>query len=339
MSMRHGLSPPLVSALKERLERREQSLIFLNRRGFAPVLYCHRCGWCAMCPRCDARMVLHRKANHLRCHHCATEQRVPEDCPACGNPDIGVLGAGTQRIEEALAQLFPQARIVRVDRDTAATASALESRLDTVRSGDADILVGTQMLSKGHDFPNVTLVGILNADQGLFSIDFRATERLVQQILQVAGRAGRAEKPGEVLIQTLQPDNPCFAGVRRHDYQAFAAVALAERQAASCPPYAHYALLRCESPQRGGALRFLGHARNAALRRLQSMPEPHPTVYDPIPALMERKAGRYRAQLLVGAPQRRALHALLSAWTADLEALDDRRRARWSLDVDPVDLY
>ena len=331
-----GLSHPLRAALAETLERGEQALLFLNRRGFAPVWMCFECGWVAPCTRCDARLTLHRGSGRLRCHHCGSERPVPEACPVCHGTRLRALGAGTERVESALARLYPDARLLRIDRDSTRAKGALEAKLARARDGAADILIGTQMLSKGHDFPNVTLVGVLNADQGLYGADFRAAERLVQQIIQVSGRAGRAAKAGRVLIQTYHPDHPVFAALRRQDYDEFAAYALAERREVHYPPYAHLALLRAESPRTGAALEFLRTARRVALA---CNPEPGVRVMEPVPSPMERRAGRYRAQLLVQASKRAPLHALLGPWLDRLVELKAAKRVRWSLDVDPADLY
>jgi primosomal protein N' (replication factor Y) len=336
LKLNEGLSPPLVEALRERLARKEQSLLFLNRRGFAPVLMCHDCGWLAPCQRCDAHLTLHRRSRKLRCHHCGAEAPMPEKCPNCQGGNLHGIGEGTERIETVLARLFPTARIERIDRDSTRRKGALEEKLRRVHAGEADILVGTQMLAKGHDFPDLTLVGVLNADQGLYSADFRSEEKLVQQLVQVAGRAGRAEKPGEVLIQTFHPDNPAFAALMHHDYREFARYALAERAAAQYPPFAHLALLRAESPKPDAALGFLRRAHRHAADI--GVPD---TVHlmDPVASPMERRAGRYRAQLLVQASERRALHEFLHRWLAQLEGEKSGRQVRWSLDVDPVDLY
>lgn len=333
LAMDDGLSAPLRVAVAERLKRGEQSLLFLNRRGFAPVLMCYGCGWVAPCRRCDARLTYHQRSSKLICHHCGAEQPLPEKCPACAGAELHPIGEGTERLESALAKIFPQARLVRIDRDSTAARGALEDKLKAVHEGRADILVGTQMLTKGHDFPNVTLVGVVNADQGLYSAEFRAAERLFQQILQVAGRAGRADKPGEVLIQTWHPDHPLFTALVRHDFNGFADYALAERREAGFPPYSHLALLRAESPDRGAALSFLRAARAAA------SPPNGVQLMDPVPSPMERRAGRWRAQLLVQSGKRVPLHEFLDRWVREIGALKEAKRVRWSLDVDPADLY
>jgi primosomal protein N' (replication factor Y) len=336
LKLNEGISPPLIEALQERLTRKEQSLLFLNRRGFAPVLMCHDCGWLAPCKRCDARLTIHQRNRKLRCHHCGAEAQLPVNCPACASANLHGIGAGTERIETALVRLFPQARIERIDRDSTRRKGALEEKLRRVHAGEADILVGTQMLAKGHDFPNLTLVGVLNADQGLYSADFRSEERLVQQLVQVAGRAGRADKPGEVLIQTFHPDNPAFTALAHHDYREFGNYALSERQAAQYPPFAHLALLRAESPKPDAALAFLRAAHGHA-ERLVEAELVH--LMDPVPSPMERRAGRYRAQLLVQAGERKVLHDFLNAWLTQLEGEKSGRNARWSLDVDPMEMY
>jgi primosomal protein N' (replication factor Y) len=336
LKLNEGLSPTLVEALNVRLERAEQSLLFLNRRGFAPVLMCHDCGWLAPCQRCDARLTMHRRSGKLRCHHCGAEAPLPVTCPVCGSAELHGVGEGTERIETTLTRLFPEARIERIDRDSTRGKGVLEDKLRRVHSGEVDILVGTQMLAKGHDFPNLTLVGVLNADQGLYSADFRSEERLVQQLVQVIGRAGRADKPGEVLVQTFHPDNPVFAALAHHDYREFARYALAEREAAGYPPFVHLALLRAESPGPSAALVFLRDAHQIAA--VVGVPQP---VYlmDPVPSPMERRAGRYRAQLLVQSRERRALHDFLSAWLARIAQEKSARKVRWSLDVDPAEMF
>ena len=327
-----GLSHALLLAMRERLARGEQSLVFLNRRGFSPVLFCRACNWHSTCTRCSANLVLHRRDAELRCHHCGHRERVPAKCPSCGSVDLAPVGHGTQRLEESLAAALPGARIARVDRDSTARKGSLRKVLDQVRAGDIDVLVGTQMLSKGHDYPNLTLVGVLDSDSALFSADFRASERLFAQLVQVSGRAGRAERPGEVLIQTDFPQHPLYAAVARHDFDRFAADALDDRRIAGFPPFAFAALLRAESKKAGEALKFL-QAAAAEARRLGGEVE----VFDPVPAPLERKAGFERAQLMVRAATRAALQPFLAAWRSALLATGERR-VRWSLDVDPQEL-
>jgi len=337
LPVEHGISRPLRDAIGACRARGEQSLLFLNRRGFAPAIYCPACGWLAHCPRCDARLTWHRAADRLRCHHCGHVGSRPRQCPQCGEPEVISLGQGTENIHDTLQQLFPGAVIERIDRDTTRRRGELEQRLTRVHAGEAEILVGTQMLSKGHDFPGVTLVGIVDCDQLLFSADFRASERLFQLVTQVAGRCGRAERPGTVLIQTRFPQSPWLQPVIRHDYAAFADMALAERQAADYPPYTHLALLRAEAAGRNVALAFL-----EAMHRLAqelAVTTPSVEVMEPLPSLMEKRAGRYRAQLLVQSRQRAPLHQFLARWRGAIEASRRSRTVRWSLDVDPVDLY
>ena len=331
-----GLSHPLRMAIAQRLDKGEQSLLFLNRRGFAPVWMCHGCGWVAPCRRCDAKLTLHHRRRKLICHHCGTESKLLEQCPACGDGDLHPLGEGTERVEAALTRLFPRARIVRIDRDSTRRKGALDEKLKRVHEGEADILVGTQMLSKGHDFPNVTLVGVVNADQGLYSVDFRSGERLFQQMVQVSGRAGRGDKPGQVLLQTYHPDNPVFAALLHQDYREFADFALEERRQTHYPPFSHLAMLRAESPKQGSALKFLHRARDLAGKQANAGSV---EIMEPVPSPMERRAGRYRAQLLVQSRQRGVLQRFLSGWMALLTESREGKRVRWSLDVDPIDMH
>ena len=325
-----GFSAPLITAIKRRLQRGEQSLLFINRRGFAPVLLCGECGWLSGCPRCSSRLVVHLKEQRLRCHHCGHEERLPHHCPSCGNLDLAPVGQGTQRLEAALQKLCPDARILRVDRDSTRRKNALAEMLEKIHAQEIDILVGTQMLAKGHDFPKLTLVGVLNADGGLYSANFRAAEHLFAQLLQVAGRAGRAADSGEVLVQTAFPEHPLFAALQHGDYAQFAQAALAEREQAGLPPYSFQAMLRAEAATLDSALKFLRTAAALApeAKNIQ--------VYDPVPALMARLAGNERAQLLVEARSRGALQKFLDAWMEALQA-HKTRNVRWALDVDPLD--
>jgi len=324
----HGLTQPARAALAETLARGEQSLVFLNRRGYAPALYCPSCAWVSPCPHCSARLVLHRRSHRLRCHHCGHEARIPDACPDCGEPDLKPLGQGTQRLEETLTALLPTARIRRIDRD-AMHPRAWAELGEAVRARDVDLLVGTQMLAKGHDFPDMTLALILDTDGGLYSPDFRATERLFAQLMQVAGRAGRADKPGRVLIQTAFPDHPLFRHLQRHDYAGYAQVLLAERRALDLPPYTRQVLLRAEAPAMDAALDFLQRAARAA----PALPDV--SVFAPTPAPMARVANLERAQLLIQSASRPALHAFVRDWRPALDAIRPRV-ARWSLDVDPL---
>ena len=329
-----GLSPALHAAIAQRLERGEQSLVFLNRRGYAPVLSCPSCGWVSRCPHCSANLVVHLADRRLRCHHCGCDGPIPHACPSCGNQDIQPFGRGTQRIEARLAELFPQARVLRVDRDAARTRSQWEKLLDTIAAGDADLLVGTQMMAKGHDFPRLTLVGVVGADASLHAADFRAPERLFQQLMQVGGRAGRGELPGEVLIQTEYPMHPLYLHLAKHDFDAFARMALQERRAAGFPPFTHQAMLRADAPALEDAVEFLRHARRLAEERA---PEGL-RLYDPVPMRMTRLARRERAQLLVESDQRGPLQAFLADWAAVLYRQRTARELRWQLDVDPLEV-
>ncbi len=325
----NGLTRPVQQALNETLARGEQSLVFLNRRGYSPALYCPSCAWVSPCPRCSARLVLHRSGNRLKCHHCGYETRIPHACPNCGNPDLKALGQGTQRLEETLAAMLPDARIRRIDRDTMRPRAWAELG-ESVRGGHTDILVGTQMLAKGHDFPGMTLAVILDTDGALYSPDFRATERLFAQLMQVSGRAGRADKPGRVLVQTAFPDHPLFRHLLRHDYAAFARELLAERKRLDLPPYTRQALLRSEAPHMAAAMAFL----HSAVQSAASVEKV--TVFEPTPAPMARVAGLERAQLLIQSASRIALQHFLSHWRPRLAAIKPRV-ARWSLDVDPLE--
>jgi primosomal protein N' (replication factor Y) len=334
---RDGLSGALVDALRRTLAAGEQSLVFVNRRGFAPVLYCRACAWHSSCARCSANLVFHLRAGELRCHHCGHRERVPATCPSCKGTDLAPIGHGTQRIEESLRAALPTARIARIDRDSTARKGALRGVLDQVRAGEIDILVGTQMLAKGHDYPNLTRVGVLDSDSALFSADFRAAERLFSQLVQVAGRAGRGERAGEVLIQTDFPGHALYAAVATQDYASFATEALDERRAASFPPYSHLVLLRAESKKPGEATEFLRGAGRIARRLARETRGGEVEVFDPVPAMLERKAGFERAQLLVRSTSRAALHAFLPEWR-DALARRQERRVRWALDVDPQDV-
>ena len=333
--LQHGLSEHLLRAVEVRLQKGEQSLIFLNRRGYAPVLSCPSCGWVSRCPHCTANMVLHLADRRLRCHHCSFEAAIPLACPDCGDQDIQPFGRGTQRLEETLAERFPTARVLRVDRDAARTRSQWDALLEQIGSGEADILVGTQMMAKGHDFPKLTFVGVLNADSSLFAADFRAPERLFQQLMQVGGRAGRGQLPGEVMVQTQYPDHPLYQCLARHDFQRYAALQLEERKQARFPPFAANALLCATADEVGTALDWLKAARAEALPYAQAFGV---MVFDPVPMRMVRLARRERAQLLVEAPTRPALQGFLSAWSERLWALKPPRVLRWHLDVDPAEV-
>ncbi len=329
-----GLSTPVASAIAATLAAGNQALVFLNRRGFAPTLRCSDCGWVAECRRCDARMTVHSRPGGLRCHHCGARQPLPSVCPQCGAPEPLPIGQGTQRSEAVLARRFPGTPVLRIDRDTTAGQQALHTVLDQVEAGEPALLVGTQMLAKGHHFPAVTLVAVLDADGGLFSADFRASERVAQQILQVAGRAGRAERPGQVLIQTQEPQHPLWQPLLAQDYGAFASAALDERRETGLPPFAHLALLRADAPKRASVWGFLDRCAEVL-----AQPNSEVAVLGPVSALRERLGGHYRAQLLLQSPTRAPLHRVLRQGLEAIEGLTEARRVRWSLDVDPSDLY
>ena len=329
-----GIGVPLMTAINARLERNEQSLVFINRRGFATSLLCSACGWQAGCPRCSARLVVHRATADLRCHHCGHTERLARACPECGNVDLLPLGHGTQRLERALTERFPAARIARIDRDSTGRLGAFAAVRDRVHTGEVDILVGTQMLAKGHDFPRLTLVGVLGADNALYSGDFRATERLAALLFQVSGRAGRADLPGEVLVQTDFPSHTLFRSLAAHDYQYFAETLLAERRAATLPPFAYLALLLAEAPQRAAVDAFLTAASDAG-RTVGHDMSVAVEVFPPVPASLPRRAGLERGQVLAHAIGRRAMQRFLPRWRDAVAALPGRR-VRWALDVDPL---
>jgi primosomal protein N' (replication factor Y) len=336
-----GLSPAMVAAVKSTLENSKQVILFLNRRGFAPVMYCKECSATTDCHRCDSHLTYHQRINRLRCHHCGYESVAKNHCLSCNAKDslVGV-GEGTQRVEESLKQIFPAARVLRIDRDSTRRKGELEELLEQARRGDADILLGTQLLTKGHDFPEVDMVGILGADQGLYSSDFRAAESLFQQILQVAGRAGRRSTVGRVFIQTVFPEHPFYERVINHDFDGFAQELMHERHRASYPPFAFFALIRAESPHQAKALQFLRLAKSQLQGRDA---RDGVTVMDAVPAPMEQRAGKYRAQLLISAKQRSPLNACLSSWLSQIKDNEAVRKlsssVRWSVDVDPVDLF
>jgi primosomal protein N' (replication factor Y) len=328
----HGLSKDVFDAIGQCLARGEQALVFKNRRGYSPVLICHDCGWSAKCKRCDAAMTVHGSGRTLICHHCGARGHRPLSCPDCASLGLQPQGFGTERLEEALAAQFPDANLVRIDRETTRRRGALERHLKEF--GDASgILVGTQMLAKGHDLPRLTLVAVVGVDEGLFSADFRAGERLAQLLIQVAGRAGRAQLPGEVLLQTHHPEHPLLTGLLIGGYPAVAALALAEREAAGFPPFTHLAMLRAEALREGDVQTFLREAHASFV------PSPAVQATAPMPAPMARRAGKSRGQLLLTGSQRPALQAALGQWIPGLYQLKSARKVRWSIDVDPVDLY
>jgi len=333
-----ALAQPLLAALRERLQRGEQSLIFLNRRGYAPVLHCGECGWKSECPHCSAYRVFHKGDGTLRCHHCGFSERVPRACPDCGNQDIAPLGQGTERLEEQLAAALPEARVARIDADSTRLKGALEAQLGAVHAGEVDILVGTQMITKGHDFRRITLVAAVNPDAALFSSDFRAPERLFALLMQAAGRAGRdaeAAARSEMWLQTWHPQHALYQSLLRHDFEAFAKSQLAERESAGLPPYSHLALLRAEARTVEAAQGFL----EAAARHAGTLPDAQTVlVYPPVPMSVARVANVERLQMLVESPTRGALQRLLWQWMPELHALKREHKGllRWAVDVDPL---
>ncbi len=332
--MHDGLAEPVLAALKQTFEKGEQSIVFLNRRGYAPVLACGACGWVAGCRQCSSHVVWHRTDRVLRCHHCGAQQDVPRHCPSCGNQDLSPFGRGTQRLEEALAQSIPGARLLRIDADTTRNKGEAEAAFEQVHTGQADILIGTQMVAKGHDFKRVSLVVALNVDAALFSSQARAPERLFAQLMQVSGRAGRHGLDGRVMIQTRYPHHPLFEALVRHDYPQFAAEELEARKQAHMPPFAFQALLRADHRQLTGALEFLQLAKQHAQALLPQYE--NVWVCDAVPLNVVKVAGVERAQLLVESASRLVLHRFLDAWLPLLWA--EKGSTRWFLEVDPQDV-
>lgn len=347
LKLDQGFSPHLLQALEETLQAGQQSLVFLNRRGFAPVLHCGSCGWVSQCPRCSVYAVLHRAStdtsgwvkHRLHCHHCGYQSPVPAACPECGDQDLKPMGRGTQRLEADLADRFPGARIARIDADSTRLKGSAARLFEQVHQGRIDILVGTQMVAKGHDFSNLGLVGVLNPDSMLFSHDFRAPERLFAQLMQVAGRAGRHGRGGRVLIQTDYPDQPVYQCLVRHDYPSFARYSLDERQAIGLPPYAHQALLTAEARSLADALAFLQQQRQQGLELAQALlGADRVSFYDPVPLRVVRVANVERAQLLLESTHRPALQVFLSHWATHLAQQARELKVRHTLEVDPLDI-
>ena len=329
---KNGISRILVDAVSNRLKRKEQSLIFINRRGFAPTLFCASCSWSSECKRCSSKLVVHRKTNRLKCHHCGHDQNLIIRCPNCDGMNLRPLGSGTQKIEEVLNGLFPEASILRVDRDTTRSKKSLTLLHDRMNRREIDILVGTQMLAKGHDFPFLTLVGVLDADNALYSPDYRAPEKLFSQLMQVSGRAGRSNIKGEVLIQTAFPNNPVFEGVKKHNYEIFARTLLQERQQMSLPPYSFSAILRVESKKINYGEQFV----NSAAKFAESLSN-KVVIYDPVRPSIERLKGYERFQLFIQADTRKDLQNLLREWVVYLRQCALASRVKWSIDVDPIE--
>ncbi len=328
---RGSLHPALTAAIERHLGRGGQALIYRNRRGYAPVLICPSCGWTADCHRCDAHMTVHHAAGRLQCHHCGASRRLPPRCPDCGEPDLQSLGAGTERLEQQLQARFPEVPVWRVDRDSMRGRDQFSQLLAEIRRGRPCILVGTQMLAKGHHLPGVTLAAVLDADQALFSADFRAPERLGQAVCQVAGRAGRGEQPGEFFLQSRQPEHPLLTELCRSDYLSFAGRLLAERQAAQLPPAIALAMLRAEAHDERAAMAFLQAAASC-------LPDDGLQVQGPMPAILARRGGYLRFQLWLQARERPRLLQLLPAWVERLHGLPEARRVRWHVDMDPLEI-
>ncbi len=327
-----GLSNALIARVGQHLDAGHQVLLFINRRGYSPIMLCHDCGWTALCERCDARLISHQRSRSLRCHHCGHQRPIPSACPDCGSDELHQLGQGTERIDARAAQLWPQVERIRLDRDQVSRRGELEDALERIRSGQAQLIIGTQMLAKGHDFPKLSLVGIVDADQGLYGQDFRATEQLAQQITQVAGRAGRRDIPGEVVVQTHNPEHPLLGLLAPGHYARIAEALLSERAQLSWPPYSRLALIRAEAT-----------ALETAMSVLEDIAEPlfghdEIDVLGPVPAPMERRGGRYRCQLLLRSHKRSVLQAQLAHIRHQLEARPAARQLRWSIDVDPQNL-
>ena len=328
--MTGGISSVAMKAIADTLAKGEQALVFLNRRGYAPVILCHECGWHGACRHCDANLTWHKASHRLLCHHCDNVVRVPVMCPACGADALQGAGEGTEQLEQILAKTFPETPLLRFDRDSVRKKGEFERLASQVKDGESSLLVGTQMLAKGHHFPRVTLVVIVNLDQALYSADFRALERMGQLMVQVAGRAGRDQLPGEVILQTHYPQHESLLTLLNAGYEAFAGSICTDRRTACLPPFSYQALLRSDAPLKDDVRRFLDQAK-------QSFPAGEAVIYGPFPAMMERRSGRTRWYLLVQANKRSSLHRQLDEWVMNLQKLPSARKVRWSVDVDPQD--
>jgi primosomal protein N' (replication factor Y) len=331
-----GIAATTLAAIDDTLNNNHQVLVFLNRRGFAPAMLCHQCGWTAECHSCDSRLTVHRARGRLICHHCDYQQRIPQQCPSCQSHQLVAAGEGTERSETFLQRCFPQTKVLRVDRDSTRKKGAMQEVFDTADSGQPCILIGTQMLAKGHHFENVTLVAVLDADSGLFSPDFRSHERMGQLLTQVAGRSGRGDIPGRVFVQTHQPGHPLLELLITRGYGHFAEQLMPQRQLTQLPPFRHMAVIRAESNRADEAEAFLHLARKIAQSLVPATPQL--SYLGPLPAIMEKRAGRFRYLLQVESDQRATLQPLLSAVALELENHKDSRRVRWSIDVDPQEL-
>ncbi|ELY3985561.1 primosomal protein N' [Cronobacter muytjensii] len=330
-----GLAPALVARMRQHLQADNQVILFLNRRGFAPALLCHDCGWIAECPRCDHYYTLHQAQHQLRCHHCDSQRPVPRQCPGCGSTHLVPVGLGTEQLEQSLAPLFPGVPLSRIDRDTTSRKGALEQQLAEVHRGGARILIGTQMLAKGHHFPDVTLVALLDVDGALFCADFRSAERFAQLYTQVAGRAGRAGKQGEVVLQTHHPEHPLLQTLLHQGYDAFADQALAERSSVWLPPYSSHILIRAEDHHNQDAPAFLQQLRN--LLQASPLADDKLWLLGPVPALQPKRGGRYRWQLLLQHPSRLQLQRIVAGSLPLVGTLPAARKVKWTLDVDPTE--
>lgn len=328
-----ALSQGMLQSIQEHLQRQQQILLFLNRRGYAPLVMCHDCGWICKCPRCDRQMTWHKHSNRLHCHHCEHQEKRMDACGQCHGTNILDIGHGTQRLLETLEKNFPETAIARIDRDSTRRKGSMQSILEKVQRGEIDILVGTQMMAKGHHFPGVTLVGVIDADRGLFSSDFRGSERMAQLIMQVSGRAGRSDNRGVVLIQTHYPEHPLLKTLCRYDYARMAGLILAERESARLPPVTYQILLRAEANQKQTVSRFLEQARQALPSTSVGV-----EVFGPFPSPIELRAGRYRMQLLLQSDTRKTLRDCVEPWVEALDKLPGGKKVRWSLDVDPLDM-
>lgn len=340
MKLNQGLSADLISAIHERLQRGEQSMVYLNRRGFAPVLRCASCSWTSTCLRCSAHMVIHQVAGYvptLQCHHCGYTIKIPMKCPDCGNQDLGALGYGTQRVEETLAQLFPQANIQRIDADSTRLKGSAAKLFEQIHTGSVDIIVGTQMLAKGHDFKKLSLVGVLNADMMLFSGDFRAPERLFSQLMQVSGRAGRHLKDAEVFIQTEFPEHYLYQALIKYDYQQFVTDTLMERKVAGLPPFGYHVLISAQAKVLEDALNFLRTITTMAKTDLAEYLSGI-QLYDPVPLRIVRVANIERAQLLIEASSRTSLHRFMSVWLTQIYQHYRTHKVRYFVEVDPLEI-
>ena len=335
LSAENILSPALTNAMHSHLQKGEQVILFLNRRGYAPALLCHDCGWVAQCQRCDANMTYHAPSKKLHCHHCDSSMQKPEHCPQCSSNNLILIGRGTQRIEEHIRQTFPEYSLVRLDRDITKRKGNLEEILKDIGEQKHQIIIGTQILSKGHDFPHVSLVGILDIDYGIYSADFRAMERTAQLLIQVAGRSGRRTTQGEVYVQTHNPDHPLLNSLLNDGYPAFAQQALVTREEWQLPPYSHQISLRARAQKSADVYRFLERIKDVARQIIPNKIQ----IQGPISPAMERKAGQYRAFILLTSKQRGTITKHLDDWFEKIEQLPETKKVRWSVDVDPIDSF